>query len=128
MAIHELLPVGELSQGDIHPFELDGHHVLLVGSENGPAIINRICPHAGGDLANGKVVGNRIRCPTHSYLFDLKTAITVSSFPFEKHESPAMRMLRCNSELAPNNANTALSSATVQQRTGRSAGTDSARY
>ncbi len=73
MALHELLPLGELSPGDIHPFELDGHHILLVVSENGPALINRICPHAGGDLAKGKVVGNRIRCPTHSYLFDLKT-------------------------------------------------------
>lgn len=73
MAIHELLPLGELAQGAIHPFEIDGHHVLLVVSENGPTIINRICPHAGGDLASGKVVGNRIKCPTHGYLFDLKT-------------------------------------------------------
>ena len=75
MAIHELLPVGELALGEIHPFELDGHHVLLVVSENGPAVINPICPHAGVDLAKGKVVGNRLRCPTHSYLFNLETGV-----------------------------------------------------
>lgn len=73
MARHQLFPLDELTLGEIRPFELDGRHLLLVNSENGPALIDRMCPHAGGDLAQGKVVGSRIRCPTHSYLFDLKT-------------------------------------------------------
>ena len=73
MGKHQLLPVDELAAGEIRPIELDGRHLLLVNGENGPALINRSCPHAGGDLAQGKVVGSRIRCPTHSYLFDLKT-------------------------------------------------------
>ncbi len=73
MSKHELLPVDELAAGEIRPIELDGRMLLLVNGENGPALIDRTCPHAGGDLAKGKVVGSRIRCPTHSYLFDLKT-------------------------------------------------------
>ena len=69
----QLAPIGELSEGEIRPLEIDGRHVLLVNGEKGVTLIDRICPHAGGDLAKGKVVANRIRCPTHSYLFDLKT-------------------------------------------------------
>ena len=73
MSRHRVLPVGELAHGEIRPIEIDGRSLLLVNGENGPALIDRVCPHAGGDLANGKVVGNRIRCPTHSYLFKLDT-------------------------------------------------------
>ena len=75
MAIHQILAVGELAAGEIRPFEIDGRHLLLVNAESGPALIDRICPHAGGDLAQGKVVANRIRCPTHSYLFNLETGV-----------------------------------------------------
>lgn len=73
MKTHQLLPVRELDEGEILPFEVNGRRLLLVNGEKGPALIDRTCPHAGGDLANGKVVGNRIRCPSHSYLFKLDT-------------------------------------------------------
>ena len=73
MSKSKLVPVGELADGEIRPIEIDGRHLLLVNGEKGPALIDRVCPHAGGDLAKGKVVANRIRCPTHSYLFDLET-------------------------------------------------------
>ena len=73
MSNSKLVPVGELTAGEIRPLEVDGRHLLLVNGEKGPALIDRVCPHAGGDLARGKVVANRIRCPTHSYLFDLET-------------------------------------------------------
>lgn len=73
MSNNKLVPVGELAEGEIRPIEINGRHLLLVNGEKGPALIDRTCPHAGGDLAKGKVTGNRIRCPTHSYLFDLET-------------------------------------------------------
>lgn len=73
MAVNQLVRIDELSQGEIRSIEIDGRNLLLVNGEKGPALVDRICPHAEGDLAKGKVVGNRIRCPTHSYLFDLKT-------------------------------------------------------
>ncbi len=73
MASTQLVPVGELSKGEIRKVEIDGRHLLLVNGEKGPALIDRVCPHLGGDLAKGKVVAHRIRCSTHSYVFDLKT-------------------------------------------------------
>ena len=73
MAENKLVPVNELTPGEIRPIEIEGHQLLLVNGEKGPTLIERFCPHAGGDLSKGKVVANRIKCPTHSYLFDLKT-------------------------------------------------------
>lgn len=82
MSIIRIAPVGELTKREIRAVEIDGRHLLLVSGENGPALIDRVCPHLGGDLAKGKVVANRIRCPTHSYLFDLETG----SCPLGKRE------------------------------------------
>ena len=73
MSKHQLVPVGELANSEIRPIEINGRSLLLVRGETGPALVDRICPHAGSDLVNGSVVGNRIRCPTHSYLFNLET-------------------------------------------------------
>ena len=73
MSQHRLIPVGELAKSEIRLIDIDGRSLLLVNGESGPALVDRICPHAGGDLAKGSVVGNRIRCPTHSYLFNLET-------------------------------------------------------
>lgn len=75
MARHELLAVGELASGEIRTFEIADRQVLLVMGEDGPALIDRVCPHAGGDLAMGDVVGRRIRCPVHRYLFNLETGV-----------------------------------------------------
>jgi nitrite reductase (NADH) small subunit len=71
--MHHLAEVDELSEGEIRKFNIDGKYILLVQGELGPAAINGVCPHAGGDLGKGSVSGNRLRCPTHKYLFDLKT-------------------------------------------------------
>ena len=69
MRQHQLLRVGELADGEIRPLQVDGRSVLLVNGQRGPALINRICPQAGDDLAKGTVVGKRIRCPTPKYLY-----------------------------------------------------------
>lgn len=75
MAVNELARIGEMTRGEIRPIEIAGRHLLLVNGEHGPALVDRRCPHAGGDLAKGQVVGNRLRCPTHSYLFNLETGV-----------------------------------------------------
>lgn len=33
--------------------------------------IDDSCPHAGGSLANGRLVGSRVRCPVHGLMFEL---------------------------------------------------------
>lgn len=35
--------------------------------------VNNLCPHAGGRLAQGRMVGRRVVCPRHDWAFDLAT-------------------------------------------------------
>lgn len=36
-------------------------------------IIDNACPHAGGNLSGGEVVGNEVTCRWHHWTFDLRT-------------------------------------------------------
>ena len=62
-----------LTPGYIKLFDVEGRKVLLVQGEAGPYLVDNACPHAGSPLAGGRVVGNRLRCPNHGYIFDLET-------------------------------------------------------
>ncbi len=73
MALHALEPVANLATGFRKTFEIGNRLLLLVVGEKGPAVTDAICPHAGGLLEAGDVVGHRLRCPTHRYMFDLET-------------------------------------------------------
>jgi nitrite reductase/ring-hydroxylating ferredoxin subunit len=73
MTLHRLEQTEALVPGYRRTFEIAGRLLLLVQSEAGPALVNGICPHAGGKLAEGEIVGNRIRCPHHRFVFDLGT-------------------------------------------------------
>ncbi len=48
MSQHRLIPVGELAKSEIRLIDIDGRSLLLVNGESGPALVDRICPHAGG--------------------------------------------------------------------------------
>ena len=73
MEMHRLAPVGSLTEGEIRPFTIGDKYLVLVQGEEGPALVDGLCPHAGTDLVSGTVVGNRLRCATHRFFFDLKT-------------------------------------------------------
>lgn len=53
--------------------QVEGQPVLLLMAEDGPAAIEAICPHAGASLADGRIMGERIRCSRHGYAFNLRT-------------------------------------------------------
>lgn len=71
MSLYRVGPVGAVATGEKLPVHIEGKYLLLVGSEHGPALVDGICPHAGSDLMAGDVVGNRLRCPTHRFFFNL---------------------------------------------------------
>lgn len=35
--------------------------------------INSICPHQGGDLSCGELHDEEVHCPSHSFMFNIKT-------------------------------------------------------
>lgn len=51
-----------------------GNRVVAIFNVDGEFhALDGICPHAGGPLAQGKVVGGVVACPWHGWQYDLKT-------------------------------------------------------
>lgn len=73
MTLHRIERADALGPGYRKTFEVAGRQLLLVQGEAGPFVVNAICPHAGARLAEGEVIGNRLRCPGHRFIFDLAT-------------------------------------------------------
>ncbi len=60
----------ELAIGDVHTLNYFEHKLALYRTEDGVArIVNAYCPHVGGSLARGKVIGNDLECPFHAWKF-----------------------------------------------------------
>ncbi len=60
----------ELKNGDVHTLDYFGKKYALYRGEDGVArIMDAYCPHLGGSLARGKVIGDSLACPFHAWRF-----------------------------------------------------------
>lgn len=51
-----------------------GDHVIAVFNVDGTYYaVDGVCPHAGGPLAQGRVLDGILACPWHGWQFELKT-------------------------------------------------------
>jgi Phenylpropionate dioxygenase and related ring-hydroxylating dioxygenases, large terminal subunit len=62
----------ELAIGDVKPLEYFGKELVLFRNRSGSAgLLDAYCPHLGAHLGHGgKVDGDSVRCPFHSWAFD----------------------------------------------------------
>ncbi len=71
----ESIPVGE---GRVYTHE--GKQLAVFRLRDGSVrVLDAVCPHAGGPLADGLVDGAVVVCPLHSYTYDLDTGEEVSN-------------------------------------------------
>ena len=69
--------------------EIEGRRIALFNVEGTYYAIDDVCPHKGGPLSEGPLVGDEVTCPWHGSRFNVKTgAVTappaqlgVRSFP-----------------------------------------------
>ncbi|MGH9259826.1 MAG: Rieske (2Fe-2S) protein [Acidimicrobiales bacterium] len=65
-------PVEDFPPGVVRAVEVDGHRLALVNAGGEISALDGTCPHAGGPLGDGEVVGQHsLRCPWHGAVFDV---------------------------------------------------------
>jgi nitrite reductase/ring-hydroxylating ferredoxin subunit len=69
----ELCGEDEISEGEAKRFLVDDRRVLLVQVGGELYALDGTCTHEDADLSLGFLAGERITCPLHLSIFDIKT-------------------------------------------------------
>jgi nitrite reductase (NADH) small subunit len=71
----EVLCAADLPVGRMKAFTIDDRVVAVYHTSNGFFATDNICPHRGGPLAEGDLIGDEIVCPWHLWGFDVTTGL-----------------------------------------------------
>lgn len=78
-AFQEVCREGELPRGRCRVAVVDGRKVAIYHVEDGFFATDNACPHRGGPLAEGDLIGREIVCPWHLWSFDVATGVNPGS-------------------------------------------------
>ncbi len=73
MSRERVCRLDELKPGAGREFVVGGRVLAVFHLETGVQIVEGICPHAGGPLAQGMVRGEVVTCPWHGWQFNVAT-------------------------------------------------------
>ncbi|MFH1229652.1 MAG: non-heme iron oxygenase ferredoxin subunit [Candidatus Aenigmatarchaeota archaeon] len=65
--------LAEMKDGEIKNFKLNRKEILISKINGEYYAVDNECTHMGCSLSEGTVKGNKIECPCHGSVFDLKT-------------------------------------------------------
>jgi nitrite reductase/ring-hydroxylating ferredoxin subunit len=71
----EVEHVSNLPRGRAKACVVNGRTIALYHTADGVFATENICPHRGGPLAEGDLIGNEIVCPWHLWGFDVVTGV-----------------------------------------------------
>lgn len=75
----KLAHVEDIPVGEGRAYTHDGKQLAVFRLRDGSVrVLDAVCAHAGGPLADGLVDGAVVVCPLHSYTYDLDTGKEVS--------------------------------------------------
>jgi nitrite reductase/ring-hydroxylating ferredoxin subunit len=88
MALVKVASLTALPPGNVMQAEAGGNSYVVCNLDGELYAYDGICPHAGGPLGEGNLVGNILVCPWHSWEYDCRTgvntfddSVTLASFP-----------------------------------------------
>lgn len=69
----------ELTAGAKKKISIEGKEILLANIQNSYYAVDNTCPHMGGSLYDGNLIGSHIVCPKHGSVFDVTNGKVVES-------------------------------------------------
>jgi len=78
----EVLRVTDLPVGRIKAVKVDDRSVAISHTPSGFFATDNTCPHRGGPLAEGDLIGNEIICPWHLWGFDIRSGLCPGNAEF----------------------------------------------
>jgi 3-phenylpropionate/trans-cinnamate dioxygenase ferredoxin component len=79
MTFIEIARVSDLPVGRAKACPVAGHTVALYHTQSGFFATTNTCPHRGGPLGEGDLLGNEIVCPWHFWSFDVTTGVNCAN-------------------------------------------------
>ena len=73
----EVAAVADVPIGRVKKFLVGGRVIALSHTADGFFATDNTCPHRGGPLDEGDLMGNEIVCPWHLWSFDLASGVCV---------------------------------------------------
>jgi nitrite reductase/ring-hydroxylating ferredoxin subunit len=73
MEFIDLADISEVPLGRAKAYDVNGRRIALYHTAQGFFATDNTCPHRGGPLAEGDLIGNEIHCPWHLWGFDVST-------------------------------------------------------
>ena len=71
MSFTKVCTLDDIWEGEMEPFTVDGHDIILVCAEGGEIkAFQGICPHQDIALSEGKFYGKKLICRAHLWQFD----------------------------------------------------------
>lgn len=64
---------GDIALGQAKMVEVGDKRIALFNLEGSFYAIDDTCPHVGGPLSEGEIQGERVTCPWHGSIFNIKT-------------------------------------------------------
>jgi len=84
----EVLCANDLPVGRMKAVKVDDRTVAICHTATGFFATDNTCPHRGGPLADGDLIGEEIVCPWHLWGFDVRTGFCPGNgeFTIATHE------------------------------------------
>lgn len=70
---HDIAASHEIPEGRVRLFKVDQKKIAVARAAGRLFAVDDACPHRGGPLSEGDVMGCEIVCPWHFWAFDLAT-------------------------------------------------------
>ena len=71
----EVAKITDVPLGRVMAVDAGGRKVALYHTAGGFFATDNTCPHRGGPLAEGDLIGNEITCPWHLWSFDVASGV-----------------------------------------------------